>query len=112
MKRLAFLISLPCVLSTADAASYSASGTVGALHLEDSSRSPESNWFSLVGVDSLGTCKVSAEGHVAFLLPDDKNGRRMFDLALASKTSGSPLKIRGDDTVTGASGFCYVTAME
>ncbi|MBV8211473.1 MAG: hypothetical protein JO133_15565 [Burkholderiaceae bacterium] len=47
-----------------------------------------------------------------FLLPGDKDGRRMFDLALASKTSGSPLKIWVDDTVTGASGFCLVSAME
>lgn len=112
MKRLACLSALSCVLSTANAASYSATGTVGALHLEDSARNAESNWFSLVGVDSLGTCKTSSEGHVVFLLPGDKDGRRMFDLALASKTSGSPLKIWVDDTVTGASGFCLVSAME
>jgi hypothetical protein len=82
------------------------------LHSEDSSRRPESNWFSLVGLDSLGTCKTSAEGHVVLLLPDDKEGRRMFDLVLAAKSSGMPLKIWLDDTVTGASGFCYVSAAE
>jgi len=36
----------------------------------------------------------------------------MFEIALASKASGAPLKIWVDDTVTGASGFCFVTAME
>jgi len=112
MKRLACLSALLCVLATADAASYSATGAIGTLHSEDSSRGAESNWFSIVGVDSLGTCKTSSEGHVVFLLPDYKDGRRMFDLALASRTSGSPLKIWVDDIVTGASGFCLVTAIE
>ena len=36
----------------------------------------------------------------------------MFEIALASKASGAALKIWVDDTVTGASGFCHVTAME
>jgi hypothetical protein len=63
-------------------------------------------------VDSLGTCKASPDGHVVFLLADDKEGRRMFEIALASKASGAALKIWVDDTVTGASGFCHVTAME
>jgi hypothetical protein len=105
-----------CVLtglaSTGYAADYAATGTVSALHSEDLAGRAESNWFSLAGVDSLGSCKASPDGHVVFLLADDKDGRRMFEIALASKASGAPLKIRVDDTVTGASGFCYVTAME
>jgi hypothetical protein len=112
MKLLACLGVLWCLVPTGYAAAHSATGTVSALHSEDSSRRAESNWFSLVGLDSLGTCKSSAEGHVVFLLPDDEEGRRMFDLVLAAKSSGVPLKIWVDDTVTGASGFCYVTAVE
>ena len=106
------LCVLTCLASTGYAADYTATGTVSALHSEDSSRRAESTWFSLAGVDSLGTCKASTDGHVVFLLADDKEGRRMFEIALASKASGAPLKISVDDTVTGASGFCYVTAME
>jgi len=36
----------------------------------------------------------------------------MFEIALASKASGAPLKVWVDDTVTGASSYCLVTAME
>jgi hypothetical protein len=112
MKRPIGLIGMSCLASAAYAAGYSATGVVIGLHSEDSSRRAESNWLSLAGVDTLGTCKASADGHVVFLLPDDKEGRRMFELAVASKTSGAPLKVWVDDTVTGASGFCLVTAME
>jgi len=36
----------------------------------------------------------------------------MFELALASKTSGTPLTIWTNDTVTAASGFCFVSYIE
>jgi hypothetical protein len=103
---------LTCLASASFAADQTATGTVSAMHSEDSSRRAESSWFSLAGVDSLGTCKSSPDGHVVFLLSDDKEGRRMFEIALASKASGAPLKVWVDDTVTGASSYCLVTAME
>jgi hypothetical protein len=98
--------------STAHAEVYSATGMVDALRAHDPSRGADSDWFSLAKVDSLGTCKIADAGNVEFLLPDGKEGQRMFALALASETSGRPLTIWVDDTVTGPSGFCVVSDME
>jgi hypothetical protein len=104
------LSALLFLTSTGYAAVHSATGAVITLASRDSSHGAD--WLSLAGVDSFGTCKTTDAGHVVFLVPDDKEGRRMFALALASKTSGTPLTIWVDDTVTDPSGFCLVSYME
>jgi hypothetical protein len=102
------LIPLFFLSSTGYAAVYSATGVVSTLHSEGE----EADWLALAGVTSLGTCKIADSGYVIFLIPKGKEGQRMFELALASKTSGVPLKIWVDDTVTRASGFCIVSVIE
>jgi hypothetical protein len=106
------LVTLFFLASTGHAADYSATGTVNTLRSRDSSPDVDSDWLSLAGVDSLGTCKTADARHVVFLVPNDKEGQRMFALALASKTSGMPLTIWVDDTVTGPSGFCLLSYIE
>jgi hypothetical protein len=107
-----WLTALFLLTSTCYATVHSTTGTVATLHVRHPSDGGDSDWLSLGGVDALGTCKIGDAGHVVFLVPNDKEGQRMVALALASKTSGAPLTIQVDDTVTGPSGFCLVSDME
>ena len=107
-----WLIALFFLTSTCYAAVHSMTGKVATLHVRHPSDGGDSDWLSLAGVDALGTCKIGDAGHVLFLVPDDKEGHRMVALALASRSSGAPLTIRVDDTVTGPSGFCLISDME
>src|SRR5262249_14306484 len=113
MSRLAFsLIALSVVASAANAAEYSVTRSVMTLHSQDSAVAGDSDWFTLFGLKSLGTCKVGDAGDVVFLLPNDKEGQRMFAIALASRPAGLRVKPWVDDTIIGASGFCYVRPTE
>jgi hypothetical protein len=109
MKRLAFCLSLLFFLvSPSYAAVYSATGTIYILEVFDSTHGSDVDWFSLVGVSSLGACRTADAGYVVMLLRDDLKGQRMFTLALAAKTSGTPVTVQVDDAVTDSAGFCYV----
>ena len=108
MKRSAlWWIALLLSVCPAYAAIYTGSGTVYTLQVHDSSLGTDMDWFSLVGVTSLGTCRTADAGYVALALRDDAKGQRMFTLVLAAKSAGATLTVRVDDTVVSSSGYCY-----
>jgi hypothetical protein len=110
MKRLILCLSaLVCLVSPSHAAYYSGTGTVYLLQVLDKVYGVDLDWFSLVGVTSLGACKtIPSSGYVALRIRDDTKGQRMFTVILAAKTSGTPLTVWVDDTVTDSAGYCYV----
>jgi hypothetical protein len=117
MKRLALclgmLFSLAfSLVSLGYAAPHSGTGAVYILRSYDSALGPNIDWFSLVGVSSLGTCNTADGGYVVLRIRDDAKGQRMFTLILAAKASNTPLTVWVDDTVTDSSGHCYVLAVE
>jgi len=87
---------------------YSATGVVETLHLQDAAHGFDTSWLSLAGVKSLGGCKTDDAKHVVLVL----QGEAMFELALESRSSGVPVTIWVDDTVSDASGFCVISGME
>jgi hypothetical protein len=112
MKRLAFLLSwLFLVISPSYAAPHSGTGTVYILRSHDSCCGGV-DWFSLVGVTSLGACKAADGGYVVLKLRDDAKGSRMLTLVLAAKVSGAPITVFVDDTLTDSSGYCYALAVQ
>jgi hypothetical protein len=94
------------------AAVLSATGTVFLLRTHDSVYGADTDWFSLVGVTSMGTCKTGDAGYVVLKIWDDQKGQRMFTIALAAKTSGAALTVWVDDTDKDSSGNCYVRFMQ
>jgi hypothetical protein len=90
------------------AATYSAQGAVDVFHSSDTERDAN-DWFTLVGVRSLGSCKAGDAGLVSLALPYDE---RMFQRVLAAQTTGAPVTVWVDDNVTAANGFCVVQSME
>ncbi|HEY4039750.1 MAG TPA: hypothetical protein VGM15_13095 [Burkholderiaceae bacterium] len=84
---------------------YFATGIVNNLQSDESSGEDR---FSIAGVKSLGSCKADKAGNVVFLVPPGRESRRIFDLAVASHTSGARLQISVDDRTTGVSGFCVI----
>jgi hypothetical protein len=113
MKRMAvFLAALLLNISPTYAAPYTGSGMVYTLRTHDSvSFGANADWFSLVGVTSLGTCPTFDGGYVVLMLRDDARGQRMFSLVLAAKSAGMPLTVRVDDTLKTTAGFCYALAV-
>src|SRR2546425_1144620 len=108
MKRLAVgLRTLFGLVSPSDAAPHTGTGTVYLLRSHDSGFGGSVDWFSLVGVISLGACNTADGGYVVLRIRDDMKGQRMFTVALAAKTSGTPLTVWVDDTVTDSAGYCY-----
>ena|SRR5689334_22581380 len=113
MKRLAFGLSvLLGFVAPSYSASHSGTGTVYLLRSHDSSIGASVDWFSLVGVSSLGACKTGDAGYVVLRLRDDAKGQRMFTLVLAAKTSSTPMTVWVDDTVTDAGGYCFALAVQ
>lgn len=113
MRRLALCLSLLFVLvSPNHAAPFSGSGTVYLLRSHALDIAPDFDWFSLVGVTSLGICKTADAGYVVLRIHDDIKGQRMFTLVLAAKTSGTPLTVWVDDTILDPYGYCYVRAVQ
>jgi hypothetical protein len=109
MKRLLLCLStLIGFVSPTYAAPYVGTGTVYLLRSHDLRLGADVDWFSLVGVSSLGVCKTDEGGYVVLKIRDDQRGQRMFTLVLAAKTSGTPLSVQVDDTVTDSGGYCYV----
>lgn len=113
MKRLAFCLSMLFgLVSPSDAAPYNGTGTVYLLRSHDSLYGASVDWFSVVGVSSLGACKTADGGYVVLKLRDDAKGQRMFTLVLAAKTSGTPITVWVDDTYTDSGGYCYAEAIQ
>src|SRR5689334_2172280 len=114
MKRLAFCLSaLFGLLSPSYATVHFGTGTIYILRSHDSADyGPNADWFSLVGVTSLGTCKAADGGFVVLRIRDDTKGQRMFTLALAAKTSGTSVTVAVDDAYTDPAGYCYVLWVE
>ena len=113
MKRaVLFLSALLLNVPPSNAAPFTASGTIYTLQTHDSvSSGADADWFSLVGVTSVGTCPTGDGGYVVFMLRDDANGQRMFSLALAAKSAGNTLTVRVDDTLKTTTGQCYAQAV-
>jgi len=86
---------------------YSATGTIYLLRSHDPAYGPDVDWFSLVGVSSLGACKAADGGNVLLRIRDDTKGQRMFTVLLAAKTSGSTVLVWVDDTFKDSGGYCY-----
>jgi hypothetical protein len=113
MKRLALCLSMLFgLVSPSYAVLNTGTGTVYLLRSHISGFGADVDWFSLVGVSSLGACKTADAGYVVLKLRDDPKGQRMFTLVLAAKTSGMPLTVWVDDTVTDSGGYCYVLFMQ
>jgi hypothetical protein len=113
MKRVGFfLTALLLNVSPSHATQFTTSGTVYTLQTHETvSSGADADWFSLVGVTSLGTCPTGDGGYVVFMLRDDANGQRMFSLVLAAKSAGTTLTVRVDDAVKTATGQCYARAV-
>src|SRR5438445_373567 len=113
MKRVILLLTtLLLNVSPTYAAPFTGSGMVSTLQTHDSvSSGPDADWFSLVGVTSVGTCPTGDGGNVVFALRDDQNGQRMFSLVLAAKSAGTTLTVRLDDTFKTTTGYCYARAV-
>ncbi|SRR6266436_5285093 len=113
MKQVAFFLSaLLLSVSASYATVFTTSGTVYTLQTHDSATSgANADWFSLVGVTSLGTCPTGDGGNVVFALRDDQNGQRMFSLVLAAKSAGTTLTVRVDDALKTSTGYCYARAV-
>ena len=106
------LAALLLNLSPTYAALFTANGSVYTLRTHDSiTFGPDADWFSFVGVTSLGTCPTGDGGNVVFMLRDDARGQRMFSVVLAAKSAGIPLTVRVDDTLKTTAGFCYAIAV-
>src|SRR3989454_1620455 len=113
MKRLALGLSvLLGLVSPSYSAPHTGTGTVYLLRSHDSSLGASVDWFSLVGVSSLGACKTADAGYVVLRLRDDAKGQRMFTLVLAAKTSGTPMTVWVEDTLTDSGGYCYALAVQ
>ena len=113
MKRVALCLSmLFWFVSPSYAALHAGTGTVYLLRSHDSTFGAGVDWFSLVGVSSLGACKIADAGYVVLRIRDDTKGQRMFTLVLAAKTSGTPITVWVDDTVTDSAGYCYALFMQ
>jgi hypothetical protein len=113
MKRVAFFLSaLLLNVSPSHATPFTTSGTVYTLQTHDLvSSGSDADWFSLVGVTSLGTCPTGDGGNVVLALRDDQNGQRMFSLVLAARSAGTTLTVRVDDTLKNSTGYCYARAV-
>ena len=113
MKRVILLLTtLLLNVSPTYAAPFTGSGMVSTLRTHDSvTFGANADWFSLVGVTSLGTCPTVAGGYVVLMLRDDARGQRMFSLVLAAKSAGIPLTVRVDDTLKTTAGYCYAVAV-
>ncbi len=113
MKRvILLLITLLLNVSPTYAAPFTGSGMVSTLRTHDSATfGANADWFSLVGVTSLGSCPIGDGGYVVLMLRDDARGQRMFSVVLAAKSAGIPLTVRVDDTVKVAGGYCYALAV-
>jgi hypothetical protein len=114
MKRLAIHLSaLFFLLPPCHAAFFSGTGSIYLLQVLDKVYGADKDWFSLVGVSSLGACKtIPSSGYVALRIRDDAKGQRMFADLLAAKTSGTPLTVWVDDTITDSAGYCYVLNLQ
>ena len=112
MKRLLlFLTAVLLNVSPAYAAPFTASGTVYILRSHATALGVDMDWFSLVGVTSLGVCKTADAGYVVLRLRDDAKGQRMYSIVLAAKNAGTPVHIVVDDTVTDSGSYCYVRSV-
>src|SRR5258708_9212145 len=102
MKRVVFLLTtLLLSVSETYAAPFSASATVYTLRSRDSVFfGTDADWFSLVGVTSLGTCPIGDGGYVVIMFRDDSRGQRMFSLVLPAKSAVIPPTIPADQTPT------------
>jgi hypothetical protein len=115
MKRMAsYLSAVFFLLSPCHAAFLSGTGSIYVLQvLDDRVYGQDKDWFSLVGVTSLGACRtIPSSGYVALRIRDDAKGQRMFANLLAAKTSGTPLTVWVDDTITDSDGYCFVLNMQ
>ncbi len=109
LKKLIVVLSLFIgTASVALAGSYNGTGTVYLLRSHSTNLGPNSDWFSLVGVTSLGNCKTADGGNVVLRLSDDAKGQRQFALVLAAKTAGTPVTAWVDDMNVDSGGYCYL----
>jgi fructose-1,6-bisphosphatase/inositol monophosphatase family enzyme len=90
---------------TAQATSYSGTGTVALVRSHDADVSAD--WFQITGVASLGTCPVY-NGLVLFVLKDDDRSWRHFAMALSAKRAGATITAWVDDTKLNPGGYCYL----
>lgn len=112
MKRAALWLTVFVLyVAPAYAAVFTGSGTVYTLRSRESTLGTDADWFSLVGVTSLGSCPTADAGYVVLMLRDDAKGQRMFALILAAKSAGTTLTVRADDTVKTSAGYCYAQAV-
>jgi hypothetical protein len=97
-----------CLLAAAPAhaAVFTGTGTVYTVRSRDSTLGVNTDWFSLVGVTSLGTCPTADAGYVVLKMRDDTKGQRMLALALEAKAAGTTLTVQVDDTIRNSEGYC------
>ena len=92
---------------TSHAAAYLATGTIVRLSTYDLTWfGANTDFFSLSGATSMGTCGLS-DGYVAFRLHDDVRGQRMFAGLTAAQIAGNTVTAYVDDQYKDSTGFCY-----
>jgi hypothetical protein len=107
---LVWAVSTIFIVSSACAATYNGTGSVYLLRSHDAAIGLD--WFSLVGVTSLGACKTADGGFVAIRIKDDSRGSRHFAIVLSAKLSGIPITAWVDDTNVDSAGYCYVQFLQ
>jgi hypothetical protein len=93
------------------ATGYNATGTVTQLVSYDLNWfGANTDYFSLSGVTSMGTCGQSG-GYIAFRLHDDVRGQRMFAGLTAAQLEGKAVTAYVDDQYKDSLGLCYAIAV-
>jgi hypothetical protein len=91
---------------------YQATGQVKMLsNVDRPTYGPNMDSVLIEGFSSAGTCATN-DGLIGLILRDDEGGRRQYASLLAAKLSGGNVKVRLDDSVKTANGYCYLLILE
>jgi hypothetical protein len=94
-------------VESAVAGDYTATGTIYALVIQDSSWGANADYVLVNGATSLGTCGKQ-NGFVVLQLTDDAKGQRQFAFLLAAKTAETPVTVGVTDTFLSSQGLCIL----
>lgn len=102
-----------CSFVTAQAAEYSATGTVQKIiALDHVANSPvDRSHILITGFASAGSCGIN-DGLVALILRNDEGGRRQAAVALTAKSMNRPVTVRADDAFKNSLSACYLKYIE
>jgi hypothetical protein len=106
------IAAMVCVVNSAVAAEYSASGTIQKIFALDKVQyGADKSHILISGFASAGTCPTN-DGSIALALRDDDGGRRQLAVALSAKLANLQVAIRVEDAFKNSSGHCYLKYLE